>query len=364
MSIKKKIDNKTQKNKQPQTKPKATATNGSRITFIFGTLFLMFTIVLLCSFVSYFTTGAYDQSLVNELGDREIAPQNWVGKLGAWLAHKFIFEGFGIASFLFIKIFGTVALWFGIRFSASKMRRMIFWDLFAILVLSFALGHFGSTRPFSGGIVGYEMNDYLQDYIGQIGTLLAVLFLIIFYLIFRIKMTPKAFTNVVSNTHAKIKDNLEKAEEIISKQPEQPINKPILKTEDKQPVPTAPIVEVKKETPIVVENPQEVAFDFDTNVRNTSKPQVVTGTDTAPTDHHEEFIIETIEEEEPLTDDLAHKIVENFGLFDPTLELSKYQFPTSELLYEHASGGITINQAELEENKNRIGIYNSVFVFF
>ena len=354
MSIKKKIDNKTQKNKQPQTKPKATATNGSRITFIFGTLFLMFTIVLLCSFVSYFTTGAYDQSLVNELGDREIAPQNWVGKLGAWLAHKFIFEGFGIASFLFIKIFGTVALWFGIRFSASKMRRMIFWDLFAILVLSFALGHFGSTRPFLGGIVGYEMNDYLQDYIGQIGTLLAVLFLIIFYLIFRIKMTPKAFTNVVSNTHAKIKDNLEKAEEIISKQPEQPINKPILKTEDKQPVPTAPIVEVKKETPIVVENPQEVAFDFDTNVRNTSKPQVVTGTDTTSADHHEEFIIETIEEEEPLTDDLAHKIVENFGLFDPTLELSKYQFPTSELLYEHASGGITINQAELEENKNRI----------
>ena len=354
MSIKKKIDNKTQKNKQPQAKPKATATNRSRITFIFGTLFLMFTIVLLCSFVSYFTTGAYDQSLVNELGDREIAPQNWVGKLGAWLAHKFIFEGFGIASFLFIKIFGTVALWFGIRFSASKMRRMIFWDLFAILVLSFALGHFGSTRPFLGGIVGYEMNDYLQDYIGQIGTLLAVLFLIIFYLIFRIKMTPKAFTNVVSNTHAKIKENLEKAEEIISKQPEQPVNKSIIKTEDKQPVPTAPIVEVKKETPIVVENPQEVAFDFDTNVRTTSKQQVVTGTDTAPTDHHEEFIIETIEEEEPLTDDLAHKIVENFGLFDPTLELSKYQFPTSELLYEHASGGITINQAELEENKNRI----------
>ena len=70
-----------------------------------------------------------------------------------------------IDSFLFIKIFGTVALWFGIRFSASKMRRMIFWDLFAILVLSFALGHFGSTRPFLGGIVGYEMNDYLQDYI-------------------------------------------------------------------------------------------------------------------------------------------------------------------------------------------------------
>src|SRR5690606_7121999 len=75
---------------------------------------------------------------------------------------------------------------------------------------------------------------------------------------------------------------------------------------------------------------------------------------TSKVEHHEEFIIETIEEEEPLTDDLSNKIVENFGLFDPTLELSKYQFPTSDLLYEHATGGITINQAELEENKNRI----------
>src|SRR5690606_36098672 len=154
--------------------------------------------------VSYFTTCSDDQRLVNELGDRDIAPQNWEGKFGTWLAHKLIFEGFGIASFLFIKIFGTVALWSAIRLGASRMLRMILPALFAVSVLSFALGPFGSTRPFLGGIVGYEMNDYSQDYIGLIGTLLAVLFLIIFYLIFRIKMTPKAFTNVVSNTHAKI----------------------------------------------------------------------------------------------------------------------------------------------------------------
>ena len=94
----------TKKTNANPTKTKATATNGARISFIFGTLFLMFTIILLCSFVSYFTTGAYDQSIVNEMGNRDVEPQNWVGKLGAWLAHKFIFQGFGVASFLFIKI--------------------------------------------------------------------------------------------------------------------------------------------------------------------------------------------------------------------------------------------------------------------
>ena len=349
----KKQNTKQANNKQMPPKPKQTATNGARISFIFGTLFLMFTVILLCSFVSYFTTGSYDQSVVAELSNREIEPENWVGKLGAWLAHKFIFEGFGVASFLFIKVFGEIALWFGIQFNAAKLRRMIFWDLFAVIVLSIALGHFGAKYPFLGGTVGFEMNDYLQDYIGQIGAMLVVLFLIIFYLIFRIKMTPKSFTNVVSNTHAKIKDNIEKAEEIIKTQPAQPINiNQSVREDAKIIVPPTPI---KEEIPVAkIDN--EVSFDLNKTERKPEPINDFSITDTsANADHHEEFIIETIEEEEPLADDdLAKKIVEDFGLFDPTLELSKYQFPTSELLFEHTTGGITINQAELEENKNRI----------
>src|SRR5690606_30446600 len=100
----------------------------------------------------------------------------------------------------------------------------------------------------------------------------------------------------------------------------------------------------------------QVDFDLKKTEKKQQQVHDFSITDTnANADHHEEFIIEKIEEEEPLADDdLSTKMVENFGLFDPTLELSKYQFPTSELLFEHTTGGITINQAELEENKNRI----------
>lgn len=352
MTAKKKQSAKQTVNKQVPPKTKQTATNGARLSFIFGTIFLMSTIILLCSFISYFTTGSYDQSLVNELGNREVEPQNWVGKLGAWLSHKFIFEGFGIASFLFIKIFGEIALWFGIRFKAEKLRKMIFWDVFAILVLSFTLGHFGASHPLLGGVVGFEMNDYLQDYIGQIGTMLVVLFLVIFYLIFRVKMAPKVFTNVVSNTHARLKDNLEKAEEIISTQPVPSVsNQPVKQQEEKPNIPSVPATK-EMAIPTVT---NEVAFELNKTEKKADAQKEFSVSDTtSKVEHHEEFIIETIEEEEPLTDDLSNKIVENFGLFDPTLELSKYQFPTSDLLYEHATGGITINQAELEENKNRI----------
>src|SRR5690606_10496563 len=67
-----------------------------------------------------------------------------------------------------------------------------------------------------------------------------------------------------------------------------------------------------------------------------------------------DFVIEKIAEEEAVEENLAAKLVQDFGEFDPTLDLSNYQMPPIELLKEYSTGGITIDQAELEENKNRI----------
>ena len=65
--------------------------------------------------------------------------------------------------------------------------------------------------------------------------------------------------------------------------------------------------------------------------------------------------IEQTKEEAIVVENLSDKLVKDFGEFDPTLELSNYKFPTIELLKDYTAGqGITINQEELEENKNRI----------
>jgi S-DNA-T family DNA segregation ATPase FtsK/SpoIIIE len=66
------------------------------------------------------------------------------------------------------------------------------------------------------------------------------------------------------------------------------------------------------------------------------------------------FVIETAPEEDLIEENLASRLVSDFGLFDPTLDLSNYKYPTIDLLKEYSTGGITINQEELEENKNRI----------
>ncbi|HEA22234.1 MAG TPA: DNA translocase FtsK, partial [Pricia antarctica] len=65
--------------------------------------------------------------------------------------------------------------------------------------------------------------------------------------------------------------------------------------------------------------------------------------------------VEKIVEEKEEKDNTADKLVADFGEFDPTLDLGSYKFPTLDLLDPHGvTGGITINQEELENNKNKI----------
>ena len=69
--------------------------------------------------------------------------------------------------------------------------------------------------------------------------------------------------------------------------------------------------------------------------------------------------IADIKEEKPST---ADELVEKVGQYDPKLDLSGYQYPTLDLLRDYGSGKITVNNNELEANKDKIvdtlGNYN------
>ncbi|MES2862583.1 MAG: DNA translocase FtsK 4TM domain-containing protein, partial [Bacteroidota bacterium] len=66
--------------------------------FIVGVLFVIIAVILLLSFISYYISGNNDQSQINELGDRNIVVENWLGKIGAWLSDIFLHKGFGVSS--------------------------------------------------------------------------------------------------------------------------------------------------------------------------------------------------------------------------------------------------------------------------
>ena len=64
--------------------------------------------------------------------------------------------------------------------------------------------------------------------------------------------------------------------------------------------------------------------------------------------------VKIAQEEDSETNNLAAKLVQDYGEVDPTLELSKFIFPNLNLLKKYDSEGITIDQEELENNKNKI----------
>ena len=76
--------------------------------------------------------------------------------------------------------------------------------------------------------------------------------------------------------------------------------------------------------------------------------------DSSESEESLEMEVEDVIEEESLDDNLSQSLLEKQGFFDPKLELSKYSFPSHDLLKDYGEGTITIDQEELEINKNKI----------
>ena len=349
MSVKKK-KNTTTKKTQSTTKNKIT--NGKRILFTLSVVMLFTAFALLFSFISYFMYGNYDQDIVRELADKNIEAKNWLGKVGAYLSDLFIYRGFGVASFLFVKIAFLLAYFFAFPFSGAKLRKILFWDLFAILIISVAFGYFGEKNPVLGGVVGYEINQYLQIYLGKFGTMLLVIFAVLFYLVFRIKMSPESFTSFFNTTKSKVLEDLSKTSD---KDIENNVNQEEKEITKHQPSSSSVTDFSQKEKPEEIQTEEKITppisgIKLDIKTEPEEKPIYTQET----ADDNSDFIIESAAEEDEIEENLAAKLVDDFGEFDPTLELSNYQFPTIDLLIDHSSGSITINQSELEENKNKI----------
>ena len=322
---------------------------------VLGSLLVLFSIALLLAFISFYIYGQVDQSAVNQLTDRSEVVQNWLGKFGAFLANAIVYNGFGIASFIFVRLFFLTGLFLILDISYRKLKNIWFWDLFVLIILSVLFGFFATSLPELGGIIGYELNLFSQDYIGKTGTLLVLFFGLIIYLIFKIKLSPEKIKTFFENTKREIKADFDtkapnvntsayNLEEYAVEDNEDSLNGIHLKTAGSQ-------FELNKEAlKPTINNPSEISLKtitMEITPPPYSAPEIIHTND-------DSFVIEKAPEEDIIEENLASKLVADFGLFDPTLDLSNYKYPTIDLLKEYSSGGITINQEELEENKNKI----------
>ncbi len=302
------------------------------------------------------------------------------------LSNFFLYKGFGAASFLFVRLFFLAGAYLLVDVSLRKLKNTIFWDLFAMVLLSILMGFFWDYVPQLGGVIGYEMNLFVQDYIGKVGTFLVLLFGLIVYLILKIKVSTEGIKNFFESRNRAFTEELNEGSEVAGNDLVMPVSVANnIEVEDEEIINSNPSLdfndaedeellanielktnpstfEINKEAlKPTISNPSEIALK---TVPPVVAPPVAIPVEVPPVSEvpkseiihtdDDSFTIEKIEEEATIEENLAARLVQDFGEFDPTLELSNYQFPSIELLKEYSSGGITINQAELEENKNRI----------
>ena len=110
-----------------------------RINFMIGFCLLIVAAYLIWAFISYFTTGAADQSLIESPRDGEILNearefQNSCGSLGAYAAHFFIKRCFGLAAF-FIPIF---MLMVAVTMMRAYQVRLLKWFMSLAIVMIWA----------------------------------------------------------------------------------------------------------------------------------------------------------------------------------------------------------------------------------
>ena len=296
---------------------------------ILGSFLILFSIALFFSFISFYFTWQADQSMLDQFAERNAQAENLLNKFGASISHFFVYRGFGLATLILPVLLCLTGLYYFLSIPIKGLVSKWIWGLLFMIWTSIALGFFAAESPLLGGLVGYEMNDFLRDYTGSIGVILLLIFGLVFIMVRLFKVTPEAIGSFVKAQMPKKKP------------------KPIVFEEDD----TTVSMDVEEETGPVLADTYTHKEDIPAlDPIEDSVPQVE---ETVETDI--EMKVEEVLEEKEEKDILADKLVSDYGEFDPTLELSKYKFPHLDLLEKHGStGGITIDQEELEANKNKI----------
>ena len=303
--------------------------------FIGSTLAIL-SVFLFVSFVSYFFTGEIDQSNLYSFSDKNITNSNSLGKIGAIISDFFIYKGFGVSSIIISFLIFLSSLHVLLEIKKRKLIKNWLWGFYLIFLFSIFFGLVDYGNIYSG-IIGYEIVSFLDVYINSIGVIFLLVFMSLLYLTFRLKLgldDIKRSVNFIKRLRL-FKTSNSKASDVNSDQLQENT-----------------VVDNKVEIEEESESQSEIESEIEIE-QNNIENIIPVKESTSNTDKVDIEVKEIVEEKSE-EDNLADKLVDDFGQFDPKLELGKFQFPKLDLLKQYDSEKITIDKDELEENKNRI----------
>ncbi|MBT4414948.1 MAG: DNA translocase FtsK, partial [Flavobacteriaceae bacterium] len=217
--------------------------------------------------------------------------------------------------------------------NSKKLVNKWIWGFLIMIWSSIFFGYFFTNKLLAGAI-GYELSELIFIYIGEIGIISILIFGLFSFLVIRMKITPEKIYESLRRVWFKNKKS----------------NDVVLEKE-----------ETNSEAELDLEKNSKSSFEVNNEelkptIQNFSSINKTESTIKSQPDTNIKIEIETNKTEETLDEDsIAKNLVKKYGEYDHTLELKNFQPPSIDLLKDHNDGGvITINEEELEENKEKI----------
>lgn len=321
-----------------------------KINFILGVVIFAVAIYLILSFVSFFSTGTADQTLIESPRDGEMSNQNGefansCGSLGAYTAYFFIKQCFGLPAFI-IPLF-LILLSLRMMKAYTNVNLLKWFMVLAIIMVWLSVTFAKFLAPFfidssfsPGGDHGLFICQQIEGYLGSPGltavlALIAICFLTYIsaetiYFIRKILNPSKIFNRVKFTIH----DTSNKKDE----DTEQPNN------------PEESLVFDNPYTETVEWNTKDNQHDEKTSVSQDGGVKKET-----PTTSAEEVGMEVTIAKSEATASGTNVRGSIDTPYDPKLELEHYRYPTLDLLKKYEDDGKPyIDMQEQNANKNRI----------
>lgn len=360
---------KAEKSKSPGIKsvPGVGFFKSPKLISTIGALLLMGSVFLFISCISYFMTWKNDQDALINFGfwdyilNKNIAaPENWLGKIGAWTGHSLIYGAFGITSLgicLLLFIYGIRILFKTELLPLGKTTMIV---ISYMLWGSIFLGFFANYLNFIGGTFGFFINEWLVLSIGTIGTI--IFHFVLLYIITTVvinpnyaswleKFKPKNLEGDFFQSEDENNSNVYENMDVVNSIHENDIEKDIISApvhfgeneyefeDENNTISNVPLEEESTSELEITYSPQEPLVEQANDVSENQSEN------TSASNHNPYTSTE---------DQVAERLVQEYGLYDPKKDLESYQLPPLELLREYGGNGVSVSKEELEGNKDKI----------
>ncbi len=362
--------------------------DSERVSKLFGVFLLFLSFYFFIAFTSYFFTWENDHDLVFRFSwdvfFDDVPVDNWLGRLGAFLSDSIIYWGFGVASYGFVYLLYKYGLAFIRRtplgFLNSTFQRTVILMTIASVLCSFFLQKL--EFPW-GGVFGQAISEYIQNFIGVVGTLALMLFALVATFVWSNNPdltdfswqklwdeTKQAWNDLLAGNFGKRKPAAAARQPRSSIFGEKPVDGQEIKTH------TNPIETARVNTPplnpleefssgqLALDLSQRSALFADADAPASAKASAGKRETLIPGNEGDlEIVVNAPATPATPEDATSYKpptaIIQedNPNLsepYDPTLELSHYEYPHSQLLVEHENTVLEVDREELEANKNQI----------